>query len=162
VNERNILAGLEDVPWPDLECAGSPEETPELLRALASGAEEADDALVDLACSLCHQGSVYPASERAAPFLARIAAAGLHTEHVLEVLGSIAECRDERDLSAPGAARAAVAAQSGLLAPLLADPHPEVRAAAAWALTQAQAPGLVPLLGERWNTETHRWCAPPS
>ncbi|HET9975421.1 MAG TPA: HEAT repeat domain-containing protein [Streptosporangiaceae bacterium] len=155
MNERDILAGLKDVPWPDLECAGSPAEIPGLLRTLASGADEADEALTELACSLCHQGSVYPASEHAAPFLARIAAAGLHPELVLEVLGSIAECRDERGLSAPGAVRAAVAAQSGLLAPLLADPHPEVRAAAAWALTQAQAPALVPLLGERWNTEAH-------
>jgi len=155
VDKRDILAGLDDVPWPDLACAYSEEELPGLLRTVASGAAEADRALADLANALCHQGSVYPASAAAAPFLARIAAAGVRTRDVLEVLGSIAENCDERGLTAPGAARAAVAAQTGLLAPLLAHPDSGVRTTAVWALTQARAPALVPLLRERWEAEAH-------
>ena len=155
MDKRDILAGLDDVPWPDLACAYSEEELPRLLRTVASGSAEAEYALADLANALCHQGSVYPASEAAAPFLARMAAAGVRTLEVLEVLGSIAESGDERGLTAPGAARAAVAAQTGLLAPLLAHPDSGVRATAAWALTQGGARALVPLLHERWEAEAH-------
>jgi hypothetical protein len=153
VDKRDILAGLKDIPWRKLECAYADDSVPALLRTLASGGNSAEEAFHELFGSLCHQGSVYPASVAAAPFLARIAAAGLLTREVLILLGSIAASTDERDLPEPGGARAAVAAQAVLLAPLLAGPDPRVRATAIWVLTQARAPGLVPLLRERWAAE---------
>src|SRR5262245_33350763 len=155
MDKRDILTGLKDVPWRDLECAYSDNSVPARLRTLASGGAKADEALSGLFSSLCHQGSVYPASVAAVPFLARTAAAGLLTREVLVLLGSIAGSVDERGLSVPGGARAAVAAQATLLAPLLADRDPEVRATAVWALTQAPEPALITRLRERWEAETH-------
>ena len=119
-----------------------------------SASDEAGEAFDTLCGSICHQGSVYSATPYAVPFLARIAAAGIRTVAVLGLLGWIAGSADERGLEVPGAARAAVAGQIGVLAPLLGDPDAEVRATTVWALTQCRAPGrLVPLLRQRWDAE---------
>lgn len=151
-----MLAGVDDIPWHDLRHAYGPaDDVPVLLRALALRSGEAGDALDALYGSICHQGSVYSATPYAVPFLARIAAR-IRALPVLGLLGWIADSDDECGLEAPGAARAAVAGQIDVLAPLLADPDAEVRAMTVWALTQCRAPRrLVPLLRQRWDAETH-------
>jgi len=157
VPDLDVLDGVDDIPWPDLRHAyGAAGDVPALLRALVLESGEAGEAFDTLWGSICHQGSVYSATPYAVPFLARIAAAGIHTVMVLGMLGWIADSDDERGLEVPGAARAAVASQIAVLAPLLADRDAEVRAMTVWALTQCQAPDrLVPLLRQRWNAETH-------
>ena len=152
---RDVLDGVDDVPWGDLRHAyGGAGDVPALLRALGSGRGEAEEAVQGLFGSLCHQGTVYSATPYAVPFLARIAAAGDHGSLVLELLGCIAASEDECGLTVPGSARAAVTGQIGVLAPLLSDPDDGVRAATVWALAQCRAPGLlVPLLRERWDAE---------
>ena len=155
VPDLNVLDGVDDVPWRDLRHAyGAAHDLPALLRALGSGSGEADEALEALFASICHQGTVYSATPHAVPFLARNAAAGDLGTLVLGLLGCIAESEDEYGLEVPGSARAAVAGQIGVLAPLLSDPDDEVRATAVWALTQCRAPGrVVPLLRECWDAE---------
>lgn len=157
VREPDMLAGVDNIPWQDLRHAYGPaDNVPALLRALALGSDEADDPLDPLCGSICHQGSVYSATPYAVPFLARSAAAGIRVVSVLGLLGWIANSDDECGLEVPGAARAAVAGKIDVLAPLLADPDAEVRLTTVWALTQCRAPGLlVPLLGPRWDAETH-------
>lgn len=156
VQQPDMLAGVDDVPWQDLRHAYGPaDDVPALLRALALGSGEADDPLETLCGSICHQGSVYSATPYAVSFLARIAAAGIRAVAVLGLLGWIADSDDECGLDVPGAARAAVAGQIDVLAPLLADPDAEVRVTTVWALTQCRAPDLlVPLLRPRWDAET--------
>lgn len=148
------LDGVDDIPWADLGHAyGSADDVPEMLRALLSG--DADEALGGLFSSLCHQGSVYPASVYAVPFLARIAAAGIGAAGVLVLLGFIAKSTDERALEVPGSARVAVAAQVDVLVPLLGNPDAEVRALTAWALAEGRSPDrLVPALRAHWDAET--------
>ena len=160
------LDGVDDIPWAGLEHAyGSADDVPGLLRALLSGdaddadgedGEDGEDGALDgLFGSLCHQGSVYPASVYAVPFLARIAAAGIGAAGVLVLLGFIAKSTDERALEVPGSARTAVAAQVDVLIPLLSDPDAEVRALTAWALAAGRSPDrLVPALRAHWDAET--------
>jgi len=156
VPELSLLDGVDDIRWLELRHAyGGAGDVPALLRALAFEPGGAGEAFDTLCSSICHQGSVYSATPYVVPFLARIAAAGIRTVMVLGLLGWIADSDDARGLEVPGAARAAVAGQIGVLAPLLADPDAEVRATAVWALTQCQAADrLVPLLRERWDAET--------
>jgi hypothetical protein len=157
VDKPGVLDGIDDIPWRELSHAyGSADDVSALLRALlAQDPAEVDEAADALWSSICHQGSVYSATPYAVPFLARMAAAGLRPAMALQLLGAIGESEDDRGLQVPGSARAAVAAQIGLLAPLLGDPDDEVRRTAIWALAQSQEPGqLVQLLGERWETET--------
>jgi HEAT repeats len=157
MDEPALLDGIDDVPWGDLRCAGGfAGKVPTLLRTVTSAPVEADEAAEELFGRLFHQGSVYPATPYAVPFLARVAAAGFSTITLLQLLGCIGDSDDERGLAVPGGARAALAAQTDVLAPLLGDPYDAVRATAVWALAQSRAPGrLVPLLRERWNAEPH-------
>ncbi|MFG2621261.1 HEAT repeat domain-containing protein [Streptomyces sp. NPDC048507] len=149
------LDGLDDRPWSSSSHAyGSAEDVPGLLRALTgTDADAADGALSELYGCVLHQGSVYAASAEAAPFLARIAAAGHHTADVLGLLGGLAGSEDEYG-TAPGAVREAVAHQLPLLLPLLRAPEPAVRRTAAWALSHTRATGSVlPALRARWADE---------
>jgi HEAT repeat protein len=157
VDELSMLDGVDDIPWSDLRCAGGTAgDVPALLRTVTSAPEEADMAAEELFGDLYCQGSVYEATPYAVPFLARIAAAGISTVTMLALLGRIGGSDDERELAVPGSARAALAAQIGVLAPLLGDPDDAVRATTAWALAQSRAPDrLVPLLRERWDAEPH-------
>jgi hypothetical protein len=123
VHAKDILAGVDDIPWRELGHAyGEAGAVPALLRTLALGSGGAEEALGELYGSICHQGSVYSATVYAVPFLARIAAAGVCTGGVLGLLGVIAESRDERGLAAGGSARSAVAGQIDVLAALLGIP----------------------------------------
>src|SRR3954452_4199765 len=85
---RSALAGIENVPWGELQHAyGNADDVPELLRSLLSrSASRRQEALQDLFGTIWHQGTVYSSTAHAVPFLARIAAIpGLPDRH--EVLG---------------------------------------------------------------------------
>ncbi|MFJ6378529.1 hypothetical protein ACIQI7_00780 [Kitasatospora sp. NPDC092039] len=149
------LAGLDAHPWADLSHAYGPaEDLPDLLRALAEGDDgTAEEAVSELYGSILHQGTVYPASVDAVPYLARIAAAGVRTVDVLGLLGGLAESEGEWEVP-DGAVRAAVSAQLPLLLPLLADPDETVRLTAAWAVGHTGDTGTAPAaLWERWAAE---------
>lgn len=70
------LAGLDDVDWSGLRHAyGSADDVPGLLRTLRTpDQEERQEALHTLYASIYHQGSRYPASGPAVPFLLALAA----------------------------------------------------------------------------------------
>ncbi|SEC06970.1 hypothetical protein [Streptomyces sp. KS_5] len=129
----DVLAGLDDRPWGDVEHAyGSAEDVPAVLRALADDdPETAGAALHELYGNIWHQGTVYAATVEAVPYLARLAAAGYRSADVLVLLGSIAESEDEYGVPR-GACRAAVAAQLPLVLPLLDAGDAQVRQGAAW------------------------------
>lgn len=69
------LAELDTIDWAGIGHAHGPaRDTPDEVRLLrAADSDLREDALGRLANSICHQGSVYPASAAAAPFLARLA-----------------------------------------------------------------------------------------
>lgn len=165
MTELPALDGLDDIPWGDLQHAYSPADAlPGLIRALADGGAaigaaigadcDADEVLEELQGSICHQGSVYPATAAAVPFLARIAASGIRTAQVVYLLGDIAMSSDERGVENPGSARAAVASQADLLVPLLGDPNPDVRAVTAWTLAECREQRLAPALRARFDEES--------
>jgi hypothetical protein len=70
------LSDLDGIDWSSLSHAYGPARTtPDELRALTSDDKETrSEALAALTSSICHQGSVYPASGAAVPFLMEIAA----------------------------------------------------------------------------------------
>jgi hypothetical protein len=69
--DDTLLAGLEAVDWASLEHAyGSAADVPELLRALATSDEvRRKRAVHELLGNIWHQGTVYPATAAAVPFL---------------------------------------------------------------------------------------------
>lgn len=131
------FAGLdfEAVDWAGLTHAyGSAEDVPVLVRSLVSpDLEERSEALDGLFGSICHQGTVYPASAPAVPFLARAAVAAPDQRALIGLLLSGMSRQYGEDWSDPstfsGAVRARLASVLGELAPLLADPDPGVRQA---------------------------------
>jgi hypothetical protein len=132
---ERVLAEVDAHPWASTSHAYGPaNDIPGLIRRVAADDEEiADDAVGELYGSLLHQGTVYPASAEAVPYLARLAAAGCRPAMLIALVGGIAASGDEHDV-APGACRSAVAGQVPLLLPLLADADPRVRLYATWAL----------------------------
>ena len=153
------LAGLDDVDWASFEHAYGPaDDVPAVLRALVSGDDEqAEAALDELHSNIWHQGSIYPATIPAVPFLAEIAAsraAGARTAEVLHLLGRIAESTDPRGIEEPDAVRDAVAAQYEALATLIDDPDAETRTAATLVLVRAATPEHArSLILLRWRAE---------
>ncbi|MEU7994825.1 hypothetical protein AB0B83_05735 [Micromonospora sp. NPDC049060] len=150
-----MLEGLDAVAWDELSHAyGSGLDTPELLRKAGSeDGEVASAAIADLHGSIFHQGTVYPATVAAVPFLAELAAGATSCRSDLAwMLGMLAD-----DRHAYGAAftrvRAAVTGQLELLVALLDDADPQVREAAAYAATKAGV-GAEPLW-RRWAVEEH-------
>lgn len=151
----DTLAGLDAHPWVSVSHAYGPAgDLPGLLRALAEGGSDAEEALSELYSCLLHQGTVYSASVDAVPYLARIAAAaGPGTAEVLCLLGGLAESDDEWEI-APGAVRAAVAAQIPLLTTLLAHEDVNVRQLTGWTLGHTRDTGPAPVaLRSRWTAE---------
>jgi hypothetical protein len=75
--EAGVLKGLAQVPWAALTHAYGPaDDVPVLLRGLrASDPAVAEQALKDLYASITHQGTRYPATAPAVPFLAELATA---------------------------------------------------------------------------------------
>lgn len=133
----DVLAGVDDIPWAVLDhCFGSSDDIPDLLRRTAAGSEEA---LETLGGYMVHQGTLYEATPYLTGFLARIAASGVAAAGILGLLGVVADCDGEgQDPAVRGKTRDALAAEIGVLAPLLADPSDQVRDAAAWALRRAR------------------------
>lgn len=69
-----VLDRLDEAGWAGLSHAyGSAEDVPALLRQAGSGGDGAGDAISELYGSLFHQGTVYPATAAAVPFLAELA-----------------------------------------------------------------------------------------
>lgn len=157
--DPSLLAGLDDVAWDSLEHAYGPAtDVPEVLRALVSEDDElAEAAMYELYGNIWHQGSVYPATIPAVPFLAAIAvarAAGKQTPEVLRLLGYIAASRDPRGVEDRDAVRSAVAAHVAAISGLLDDADAKTRAAVLFVLVYAGAAGNVrPLIIERWHMD---------
>ncbi|WP_329369805.1 hypothetical protein [Streptomyces sp. NBC_01483] len=132
-------AELDDVQWSALTHAYGPaEDVPELIRALYQGDEEtADEAIYELYGNIQHQGTVYPASAPAVPFLAHAVhhASGKRQE-LLVLLATLAD-HDPADIESPHWPDSSVAAVCvelcGVLPellPCLRDPERGVRRAA--------------------------------
>ena len=150
---EGALAGLADIPWGDLSHAYGPAgDVPGLLRAIASGdAKAAGDAVSGLFGNIWHQGTVYQATPYAVPFLARMAAAGIRARNLVQLLGCIAESTDD---ATGGRARAAVAAEAGLLIPLLHDADSGIRAGTGWMLARCGAgDGAFTAVHAQWAAE---------
>lgn len=164
VRERLIY---DQVPWGRFHHAyGLADDVPGLLTALRSDdAATAGRALDRLRSAICHQGTTYPSSALAVPFLLRIAGdpATHHRAKVLELPADAARCimyvvPESRDGllqivpspprvlfdsgGYPGhwsveAARDAIARDVHVLLPLLDDPDPELRYSACYVLAAA-------------------------
>ncbi len=170
-------ADLDALPWASYGHAyGSAEDVPGCLRALAGDDDAAaDEAQSELYGSILHQGSVYEASAKAVPFLARIAAADIRTADVLLLIGGIAEGGEDPSPEAGDgppaeagdglparesdevACRRAVVAQLPVLLGALDHQDRAVRQAAAWAAGWTGAAGAaaaVPALRDRAAVET--------
>ncbi|MEU9235174.1 hypothetical protein [Streptomyces subrutilus] len=132
-------AELDAVPWHTLTHAYGPaEDVPDLIRALYQDDDSvADEAIYELYGNIHHQGTVYPASAPAVPFLAHAVrhAPGKRAE-LLMLLATLAD-HDQADFESPhwpGSSIASICAElsqalSGLL-PCLVDAKREVRRAA--------------------------------
>jgi hypothetical protein len=90
-----MLDGLDDVPWHTLEQGyGVASEVPELLRALLSPSEEVrGEAWQELYGNICHQGTIYEATQHAVPFLIELAASRETPDRwkVVSCLGTLAD-----------------------------------------------------------------------
>jgi hypothetical protein len=126
---------LDDVPWADLRHAYGPAtDTPGLLARLAEGDVD-DDTWEKLYSSIAHQGTVYSASARCAPFLIALTET-LDDDDLLHVLGlleSIASGNAEDEATSKACTTAAEAGVERYLA-LLSHPSDDVREAAAQVL----------------------------
>lgn len=147
-----MLAGLDDVAWAELDHAyGDADDVPALLRQAAVGGAGAREAVSGLWGSLFHQGSVYPATVAAVPFLVELArSAPTGRDEFVWLVGMLADPRHAYGRDQPDV-KAAVARHVDALAPLLTDADPQVRAAAAYVLAQLPVPSAP--LRHRWAVE---------
>jgi hypothetical protein len=132
-------AELDEVQWHALSHAYGPaEDVPELIRALYQDDEEtADEAIYELCGTIHHQGTVYPASAPAVPFLAHaVRHAPGKRDELLMLLAVLAD-HDPEDVEAPhwpGSSVAAICAELCRvlpdLLPCLGDTERGVRRAA--------------------------------
>ncbi|MEU6293728.1 hypothetical protein [Streptomyces erythrochromogenes] len=131
-------AELGHVHWHDLTHAHGPaEDVPELIRALYADDDAAGEAIHELYGTIHHQGTVYPASAPAVPFLAH---AVLHVpgrSDALLVLLAVLADHDPQDAESPswqGSSAAAICAELARvlpdLLPCLDDADRAVRRAA--------------------------------
>ena len=111
---------------------------------------ERSEALHDLFGSICHQGTVYPASGPAVPFLARAAVAAPGGRAGIGLLLAAMARQYGEDWSDPatfsGAVRGQLAPEFRRLAPLLTDPDPEVRKAMLRVMAVCPASGHNPVI----------------
>ncbi|MEU6017120.1 hypothetical protein ABZ826_24625 [Streptomyces sp. NPDC047515] len=152
-----FFADVDAQPWAELQHAyGSAADVPDCLRALAGDdGEAASEAVSELYGSILHQGSVYEATARAVPYLARLAGAGHRTEDLLALLGAIAESGDVRGDTDEAACRAAVIGQLPLILLAVDAEEARTRQAAVWAAAMTGAAGQVlPVLRRRRKAET--------
>lgn len=122
-----MLNGLDDIDWSALTHAcGDASDVPGQLRAVAAGGEEAADAVYELCGNIYHQGSVYPATPYAVPFVAELAASRIGERVNMTVL--LAEIGAAG--AGPGSVREAVTAVAGpVLAQLASERDREMQAA---------------------------------
>ncbi|WP_432973467.1 hypothetical protein [Dactylosporangium sp. CA-233914] len=151
-----MLVGLDEIDWSAYEGAYGPAtEAPDILRAMADpDPEAASEGRYGFYSSIWHQGSVYPVTVVAVPFLVELATTpGVHErEDLLVTLGMLTDPEQSNGPDLP-AVRDAIAARSGALVPQLADADPEVRAGAAYALTRC-GPYTLEALRGRWAVES--------
>jgi len=128
--DTDMLEALDGVPWAALHHAyGSAEDVPAILRAVASGDEDALDSLFG---NVWHQGTVYEATPHVVPFLLELLdAPGASTSTLLSLLHAIGTGHSER-WKEPCAEVVARGAERYL--DLLDSPNPTVRASAAHTL----------------------------
>ncbi|MFF9173370.1 HEAT repeat domain-containing protein [Streptomyces sp. NPDC014793] len=129
-----MFTGIDEVDWASLRHAyGSAQDVPGWLRGLASAdAAERQTALDGMYGTVHHEGNVYDSTLACVPFLFSLAAREAVPERgcIVELLVSIgAESGDAR-------AREAVRADGEVFVPLLGDPDPGVRRAAAGAVVR--------------------------
>lgn len=146
--------GIDDIDWATLTHAYGPaDDIPALLRAAGSGdAAEREAALEELVSSLCHQGSVYPATAAAVPFVARLALDGPGDRvRLLWLLHGAAEGTGPEYRQV----RRAVAVALPALLGLAADEDPAVRQAMVWTIAAGEDASLplLPLLRARLEEE---------
>ncbi|BCJ69732.1 hypothetical protein GCM10009779_08100 [Polymorphospora rubra] len=123
-----------------------------MRQAASPDADTAQEAVSELHGSIFHQGTVYPATVAAVPFLAELATAAPHGRaDLVWMLGMLADPHHAYGDEVLDV-RAAVAAQLPVLQTLLADGDQNVREAAAY--TAAQAGTDAESLRKRWRTET--------
>ncbi|MFC4065861.1 hypothetical protein [Actinoplanes subglobosus] len=148
-----MLEGLGDIDWSAFDGAYGPcAEAPGILRAVADpDPEAAGEGWFEFCSSIWHQGTVYPVTVRAVPFLIELAVTdGVHRrDRLLHALGSLTD-PDRCDGPDLPAVREAIVAGSAALRPPIGDPDPAVRAAAAYALGRC---GDLGPLQDRWGTE---------
>ncbi|MFF5449977.1 HEAT repeat domain-containing protein [Streptomyces sp. NPDC012950] len=169
-----MLTGIEEVDWASLGHAYGPaDDVPELLRGLASAdPAERETALDGMYGAVHHQGDVYDSTLACIPFLLELVAdPGVQDRGcIVELLTSIGgiELDDDEEMGEhpcedgefiPAAnyamASAAIAAGAGVFLGLVADPDPEVRLAAPWALASLhpEPARVLTLLRERLTVE---------
>ncbi|MGR6317357.1 HEAT repeat domain-containing protein [Micromonospora soli] len=152
---RRVLNRLDEIDWTQLTHAyGTAEDIPDLLRALASDDDdEVGEAFDEIIGSIFHQGDVYPATVPAVPFLVELASTAQHRRGwFLATVGMLADPHHAWGEEAEEVCEA-VRAQADRFPPLLDDPDPEIRAAAAYTVAQCGDRLPVTLLRDRWATE---------
>jgi hypothetical protein len=132
-----MLRGLDHVAWATYEGAYGPaSEAPDILRAMASpDAETAYEGRDDFCSSIWHQGTVYPVTVVAVPFLVELASTpGVHRRDILlHMIGALCDPKQTNGTDAH-AVRAAIAGHSDMLLPQIANPDPHIRECAAYAV----------------------------
>ncbi|GAB3845665.1 hypothetical protein ACFPIJ_38535 [Dactylosporangium cerinum] len=134
---------LDTVDWTALTHAYGPaEDVPDLVRALYNP-DETGDAFDELYGTVWHQGSVYPATAAAVPFLAHAALHGADPARVLRLLADIAD-RPAGDLADP-VAMAVVEASAAAVVDLLSTArHADATMRARYARLAAAVPLPLP------------------
>lgn len=152
-----MLEELDAINWDGLGGAYGPAgDAAEILRGLASPDEGvAGEALDEFFSSIWHQGTVYPVTAVAVPFIVDLAAgrAFHHRDALCFALGAFGD-PNMSDGSALPAVRAALRAHSDSLLPLLEDPEVAVREAATYAVARSGGGDkAASALAARWEVE---------
>jgi hypothetical protein len=179
----SYLQSLDATDWAELETAyGAADKLPQSLTVLATGTpRQAADEIGGLWGTICHQGSVFDATEAAVPFLVAIALdpAAPARDGVIELLNDIADSPfafvDESEWFADPASAAAEGERFGMTvepqcraavlaaAPTLVDALPSGDPATqVWTLVLAAAlreghDRLVPSVESHAGAVTHPW-----
>jgi hypothetical protein len=135
-----MLEDLDTINWDGLGGAYGPAgDAAEILRGLASPDEGvAGEALDQFFSSIWHQGTVYPVTAVAVPFIVDLAAgrAVHHRDALCFALGAFGDS-NMSDGSALPAVREVLRVHSDSLLPLLEDPEEAVREAATYAVAHS-------------------------
>ncbi|MEV4255726.1 hypothetical protein AB0J52_21430 [Spirillospora sp. NPDC049652] len=156
-----MTTGVDEIDWASLQDAYGPADGfPRLLRGVVdSDPEVREEAVHELFGTVYHQGTLYTATPRAVPFVARVAADPATRESerasLVHLLGVIAEA-DDASPDVLADVRAALVRDIEILLTFLDDPDAETRHAATYLLghlPSETAPRVVPLLRARRAVE---------